>query len=397
MRKPGAGVRNMKTAMKTPLSDTQPDFEWENPYLLLTPGPLSTSPTVRAAMLRDWCTWDDDYNLGIVTPIREGLVKLASAMRPDDYTSVLMQGSGTFSVEATIGSVIPRDGKLLVLANGAYGGRLAKITRTLGIDHVVHDSGELAPPDLDKLRASLADDAAITHVVMVHNETTTGMMNPLAEIAAIVKGGPGAGKIFLVDSMSAFGGIPLDMAELGIDFLVSSSNKCIQGVPGFGFVLAKRDELEKTEGNARSHSLDIFGQWRAMEDGNGKWRFTSPTHAVRAFAQAMTELEEEGGVAARFARYCENHRILVDGMERLGFRTILPREFQSPIITGFRDPDNDTYEFKRFYELLRGKGFVIYPGKVAGIDSFRIGTIGHVFPADFERLIKTIEDSMFWR
>jgi len=374
-------------------SDTQPDFEWENPYLLLTPGPLSTSPTVRAAMLRDWCTWDDDYNVGIVTHIREGLVKLASATRPYDYTSVLMQGSGTFSVESMIGSVVPHDGRVLVLANGAYGDRLARITATLGISHAVHDSGELARPDLDKLRASLADDPAITHVVMVHNETTTGMMNPLAEVAAIVKG---AGGVFLVDSMSAFGGVPLDMAELGIDFLVSSANKCIQGVPGFGFILARRDELEKIEGNARSHSLDLFGQWRGMEDGKGKWRFTSPTHVVRAFAQAMIELEEEGGVAARYSRYCENHRILVDGMERLGFQTVLPREFHSPIITGFRDPESDTYEFQQFYDQLKGKGFVIYPGKVTGINSFRIGTIGHVFPADFERLIDTIEGSMFW-
>ena len=372
--------------------ETEPDFDWENPYLLLTPGPLSTSPTVRAAMLRDWCTWDDDYNLGIVTPIREGLVKLASATRPDDYTAVLMQGSGTFSVEATIGSVVPREGRVLVLANGAYGDRLAKIAATLSISHVVHDSGELAPPDLDRLRTSLADDPSITHVVMVHNETTTGMLNPLAEVAGIVKA---ADKIFLLDSMSAFGGVPLDMAELGIDFLVSSANKCIQGVPGFGFVLAQRDELAKAEGNARSLSLDLYGQWRTMEDGRGKWRFTSPTHVVRAFAQAMSELEEEGGVAARFARYSENHRILVDGMHRLGFQTVLPRELHSPIITAFRDPGSDVYEFKRFYDLLKGKGFVIYPGKVTGIDSFRIGTIGHVFPADLERLIDTIENSMF--
>lgn len=372
----------------------QPDFEWENPYLLLTPGPLSTTPTVRAAMLRDWCTWDDDYNVGIVKPIRDRLVKLASATRPDDYTAVLMQGSGTFSVEAMIGSVMPRDGKLLILSNGAYGNRLVTITATLGINHIVHDSGELAPPDIDKLRAALADDPEITHVVVVHNETTTGMMNPLAEIAEIVKN---AGKVFLVDSMSAFGGVPLDMAEHGIDFLVSSANKCIQGVPGFGFILARRDELEKTEGYARSLSLDVYGQWRGLEDGNGKWRFTSPTHVVRAFAQAMVELEEEGGVAARFARYSENHRVLVDGMERLGFQTVLPREFHSPIITGFRDPVSDDYEFKRFYNLLKERGFVIYPGKVTGINSFRIGTIGHVFPADFERLIGAVEECMFWR
>ncbi|MDA7645192.1 2-aminoethylphosphonate--pyruvate transaminase [bacterium] len=375
------------------LPETRPDFDCENPYILLTPGPLSTSPTVRGAMLRDWCTWDDDYNQGIVTPIREGLVKLASATRADDYTCVLMQGSGTFSVESMIGSVLPPNGKLLVLCNGGYGQRLAKIATVLGIDHEVHDTGELAPPSLARLEEALSTDLDISHVVMVHNETTTGMMNPLASVAKIVKG---AGRVFLVDSMSAFGGVPLDMGELGIDFLVSSANKCIQGVPGFGFVLAKKDELSKTKGYARSLSLDLFSQWRGLEDGGGKWRFTSPTHVVRAFAQAMAELEQEGGVAARFARYSENHRILIEGMEQLGFRAVLPRELQSPIITGFYDPESAQYEFKRFYTLLKESGFVIYPGKVTGINSFRIGTIGHVFPEDFKRLITVIGKSMYW-
>ena len=375
-------------------SERRPDLECENPYILLTPGPLSTSVTVRRAMLRDWCTWDDDYNGDIVTPIREGLVKLASSVRPEDYTCVLMQGSGTFSVESMIGSVLPTDGRLLILSNGGYGARLVEIAKRLRIDHVVHDTGELAPPDLVRLEETLETDGSISHVVMVHNETTTGMMNPLTDVARIVKA---AQKVFLVDSMSAFGGVPFDLGELGIDFLVSSANKCIQGVPGFGFVLAKRDELIKTKGFARSLSLDLYSQWQTLEEGGGKWRYTSPTHVVRAFAQAMAELEEEGGVPARFARYTENQRILVEGMERLGFRTVLPRELQSPIITGFYDPESDQYEFKRFYSLLKEKGFVIYPGKVTGISSFRIGTIGHVFPEDFRRLINVIGESMYWK
>ena len=365
----------------------------DNPYILLTPGPLSTSPTVRQAMLRDWCTWDDDYNLGVVTPIREGLIKLASATRPQDYTAVLMQGSGTFSVEAMIGTAVPADGKLLVLANGEYGNRLGRIAKALKINTLIHDSGELAPPDLAKLEAELAADASITHVVCVHNETTTGMMNPLEAIALIVKR---HSKIMLVDSMSAFGGVPLDMAALEIDFLVSSANKCIQGVPGFGFIIAKIDELKKCQGRARSVSLDAYDQWQGMEKGNGKWRYTSPTHVVRAFAQAMTELAEEGGVAARFARYTENQRRLVAGMEKLGFRCVLPHELHSPIITGFYNPEAPDYKFMEFYERLKKLGFVIYPGKVTGIDSFRIGTIGHVFPEDIDRLIDAVEASMYW-
>lgn len=363
----------------------------ENPYILLTPGPLSTSPTVRQAMLRDWCTWDDDYNLGIVTPIRQKLVQLASLSRPEEFTTVLMQGSGTFSVEATIGSVVPRNGRLLVLANGEYGNRLGRISQRLGIDTVIHDSGELAAPDLARLEQQLAADTDLTHVACVHVETTTGMLNPVESIARIVKKHR---RIIILDSMSGFGGIPLDMSTLGIDFLVTSANKCIQGVPGFGIIIARRDELTKCEGQARSISLDLYDQWTTMEKGNGKWRFTSPTHTVRAFAQALTELDEEGGVAARHRRFSENQRDLVAGMERLGFKCLLPHSLHSPIITGFHSPTNPGYNFGRFYQRLKDLGFVIYPGKVTGVDSFRIGTIGHVFPSDVNRLIEAVEQAM---
>lgn len=366
----------------------------DNEYILLTPGPLSTSRTVREAMLQDWCTWDDDYNLGVVTPIRDGLVELATVTDPQAYTAILMQGSGTFSVESMISSVVPQNGKLLVLSNGVYGSRLAKIAQYLNINHIVHDTGELAPPDIERLDATLTEDTEITHVVVVHSETTTGMMNPLADIAATVKKHH---RVLLVDSMSAFGGVPLDIAELDIDFIVSSANKCIQGVPGFGFIIAKITELEKAKGISRSLSLDLYEQWRGMEDGNGKWRFTSPTHVTRAFYQAMKELKEEGGVPARYARYSENQRRLVEGMEGLGFKCVLPKEHHSPIITSFYNPEHPDYEFLKFYELLKEKGFVIYPGKVTGIDSFRIGTIGHVFPEDIDRLIKAIEESMYWK
>ncbi|MDR2982031.1 MAG: 2-aminoethylphosphonate--pyruvate transaminase [Puniceicoccales bacterium] len=360
---------------------------YENSYILLTPGPLSTSPTVREAMLRDWCTWDDDYNLGIVTPIREILVNIATKSA-DEYTTVLMQGSGTFSVEATLGSVIPQNGKVLVLVNGAYGKRMAKIASYLNISHAVLDSGETSWPDIEAVRKALANDPAITHVAMVHNETTTGMLNPVDVIGAEVKK---SGKIFIVDAMSSFGGIPMDLADLGIDFLISSANKCIQGVPGFGFVIARRDKLARCQGQARSLSLDLYDQWNTMETGKGKWRFTSPTHTVRAFHQALQELKEEGGVRARNARYAQNHKILVKGMERLGFETLLPAEMQSPIITAFYSPTSPEYRFADFYAKLKTNGFVIYPGKVSVADTFRIGTIGHVFPNDFERLIEVME------
>ena len=364
-------------------------IEDENPYILLTPGPLSTTPTVKRVMMRDWCTWDDDYNVDVVQVIRKQLVELAGATQ-DTHTAVLMQGSGTFSVESVIGSVIPEDGKLLVLANGAYGQRLAKITERLKIPLVIHDSGDLAPPDVDKLRQTLSQDASITHVALVHGETTTGMLNPLEKIAPVVKE---AGRVLIVDAMCTFGGVPLDVVELGIDFVISSANKCIQGVPGFGFIVAKRDSLEATEGYARSLSLDLFDQWETMESGNGgKWRYTSPTHTVRAFAQALKELNEEGGVAGRCARYTENQRVLSDGMAKLGFPGLLPQEWQSPIITAFPFPD-ENFEFKPFYEALKAEGFVIYPGKVTDRDTFRIGTIGNVNADDIRRLLSAIANA----
>ena len=277
----------------------------ENPYLLLTPGPLSTSKSVKAVMLRDWCTWDDDYN-AIVQQIRRRLVELATPQ--DGFTAVLMQGSGTFSVESVLTSAVAKDRKLLVLANGAYGERMERIATQAGIDVEVQNSGELLPPDLTRLEQSLARDSQISHVAVVHCETTTGMLNPVEEIGRIVKS---TGRTYIVDAMSSFGGIPMDIAELGADFLVSSANKCIQGVPGFGFVIARRTEMEKCRGRARSLSLDLYDQWRTMEEQQGKWRFTSPTHTVRAFSQALCELDEEGGIEARYQRYKKNHATLV--------------------------------------------------------------------------------------
>lgn len=357
------------------------------PYLLLTPGPLTTSETVKEAMMSDWCTWDEDYNIGIVEKIRKELVGLASS-RPEEYTAVLMQGSGTFCVEATLGSTIRPTDNLLIAANGAYGNRMGVIASYYGIQHHVLKFEETQPVDPKAIEAYLDEHPEVTHVSVVHCETTTGVLNPLAEVAAVVKG---KGKTLIVDAMSSFGGVPIDMAALGIDFLISSANKCIQGVPGFGFIIARRSLLEQCKGIARSLSLDLFDQWDAMEKGHGKWRFTSPTHVVRAFMQALNELKAEGGIAARHARYCENHRTLVEGMRSLGFRTLLPDDEQSPVITSFYYPEAD-FDFKAFYLKLKERGFVIYPGKISQADTFRIGNIGDVHPQDFVRLVEAIKE-----
>lgn len=356
------------------------------PYLLLTPGPLSTSSSVRRAMLRDSCTWDADYNT-VVNDIRRRLVRLATAR--EGYTSVLMQGSGTFAVEAVIGSVVPPGGKVLIATNGAYGRRMVQIADRLRIARVEIPQPETEPADIDRIKRTLQADASITHLAMVHCETTTGLLNPVEEAGRLAAA---FGKTFIVDGMSSLGGMPLTMESLGAHFLVSSANKCLQGVPGFGFVLAERSRLEKTCGWARSLSLDLYDQWREMEDKGGKWRFTSPTHTVRAFAQALDELDAEGGVYARHRRYCANQERLREGMEALGFRTLLPRAYQSPVITSFFYPADPAFAFATFYEALKARRFIIYPGKISTADTFRIGTIGHVFLEDISRLIDAVRN-----
>ncbi len=356
----------------------------DNPYLLLTPGPLSTTKGVRAALLNDYCTWDDDYNLGVVQVVREKLVALASS-RPADYTCVLMQGSGSFGVEACLGTAVPRGGKVLILSNGAYGARMAREMDYIGRSYQLLAYPETTAPDPMDVERALSEDPKLTHVAMIHCETTTGILNPIEAVASIVKA---HGKIFLVDAMSSFGGIPIDMAETGIDYLISSSNKCIQGVPGFSFVLARRSALLKCEGNAHSLCLDLYDQWREMDRG-GKWRFTSPTHVVRAFLQALAELAAEGGVPARHARYTENQRVLSEGMRALGFRPLLDAATQSPIITSFLYP-NAGFDFRTFYEAVKREGFVLYPGKISQAATFRIGNIGDVHVPDIERLLAVI-------
>lgn len=359
----------------------------ERNYLLLTPGPLSTSETVRHAMLQDWCTWDKDYNEGIVTPLRHDLLAIAG-LDEADYTTVLLQGSGTYCVEATIGATVRPEDKLLILANGAYGKRMAQIADYYKLNYVLVSLGETELVTGEVARKALEANPDVTHLSMVHSETTTGLLNPIEEVAEVIRG---RGITFIVDAMSSFAGVPIDIKGLGIDFLVSSANKCIQGVPGFGFIIAKKDKMLATKGNARSLSLDIYAQWETMEKGHGKWRFTSPTHVVRAFYQAMQELKEEGGIEARHRRYVENHRTLVDGMRALGFQTLLSDDKQGCIITSFLYPSAD-FDFADFYNKLKGKGFVIYPGKISDADTFRIGNIGDIFPSDIKALLEAIRE-----
>ena len=354
---------------------------------LLTPGPLTTSATVKEAMLHDWGSRDANF-IRINKEVREGLLDIAGAT--GSHVCVPVQGSGTFAVESMIGTLLPRNGKLLVLVNGAYGRRIVKICQTIGRDHVVIERAENQPIDAAAVTAALVQDPSISHVAVIHCETTSGILNPIEEIATVVAR---AGRSLLIDSMSAFGALPVDAAKVPFDALAASSNKCIEGVPGVGFVLVRKSVIEGAKGNAHSLSLDLHDQYVSME-GNGQWRFTPPTHVLAAFHQALAEHKAEGGVAGRGKRYRDNCRILVDGMRALGFETVLPDAIQAPIIVTFHMPADPRFNFQTFYDRLKDRGFVIYPGKLTVADSFRIGCIGRLGATEMKAALAAIRDVM---
>ena len=354
------------------LSDEKfPPPKFGEPYLL-TPGPLTTAYEVKEAMLKDWGSWDEDFR-DLTKKLRKNLLSLLGP-RKNLYDCVPIQGSGTFAVESMLGTFIPKDGKLLVLANGAYGLRAAQTMDYLNRDYHLLDKGDYLPPRGSEVAGILENDKAITHVLVIHCETSSGILNPLEEIGAVVKS---AGRKLLIDSMSAFGAVPVDPEKIDFEAMVSSANKCIEGVPGFGFVFAKLSALEAAKGNCHSLSLDVEAQWSAMEK-SGQWRFTPPTHVVAAFLTALEIHEEEGGVAGRGARYTNNRDVMVSGMRDLGFETLLDERWLSPIIVTFFCPADRAFEFTKFYDLMKSEGYIIYPGKLTVVDSFRIGCIGRM-------------------
>jgi len=357
--------------------------------LLFTPGPLTTSLSVKQAMLHDAGSWHDEFNAK-VNWVRRKILEVGGLSIEAGWETILMQGSGTFGVEAVFATCVPPNGKVAVLANGAYGERIVLMLQHLTIEHVVIRTPEDTPSDTAALDRALAADKTITHVAVVHCETTTGILNPVVEVGRVVKR---HNRVYVVDAMSSFGAMPIDFAGTGIDFLISSANKCIEGVPGFSFVICRRDALLACDGYARSLSLNLLDQFKGFEK-NGQFRYTPPTHAILAFEQALKELEQEGGVAGRGARYRQNHEALLKGMKRLGFRSYLNPAVQSYIITSFHYPDTKRFSFDAFYRRLSDKGFIIYPGKISQADTFRIGSIGRIFPSDIAALLSAIASAL---
>lgn len=368
--------------------ELQQDIPQSKDKTLFTPGPLTTSRYVKQAMLRDFGSRDVAF-IECVREIRRKLLTLGG-VSADAYTAIPMQGSGTFGVESVFSSTVPPHGKLLLIINGAYGKRMAQMAHVLHLEATTLTYAENQTPDLAAIESALAADPNISDVVMVHCETTTGILNPLRAIGTIVQN---AGRRYIVDAMSSFGAIPIDIKACGIDYLISSANKCIEGVPGFAFVIARKAALLATEGYARSLSLDLLAQWKGLE-ADGQFRFTPPTHALVAFHQALLELEAEGGVEGRAQRYRTNYETLIDGMRTLGFQEYLKPEDTSYIITTFHFPPDPHFRFEEFYRRLHDKGYAIYPGKVSDAACFRIGTIGRIFASDVRALLAGIGDTL---
>lgn len=355
--------------------------------VLLTPGPLTTSLTTKSAMLRDWGSWDTAFN-SITASLRADLVDVVHGR--DTHVCVPLQGSGTFSVEAAIGTLVPRDGKVLVPQNGAYCKRVLRICEYMGRAVVELPIAEGTLPTGKMIAEALARDPAITHVAQVHCETGTGTLNPLRDIAQVCAE---RGKGLIIDAMSSFGAIEIDVRTTPFDALVAASGKCLEGLPGMGFVIIRRGALEKCQGNSSSLSMDLYDQWDYMEK-TSQWRFTPPTSVVAALRAAVDQFKTEGGQPARGKRYQANCDELIDGMQDLGFRTFLPREVQAPIIVTFHAPVDPVYEFRTFYEKVKAKGFILYPGKLTEVDTFRIGCIGDIDSRVMHDAVRAIEETL---
>jgi len=352
---------------------------------LLTPGPLTTSHETKEAMLHDWGSRDAAF-IETNARVRRKLLEIANAT--ESHVCVPLQGSGTFVVEAALCTLIPKDGKALILINGAYGTRMTKILDYAGRTYITHETAEDTVPDTERLEEILATDSAISHVLIVHCETTSGILNPIQEVSDIVKK---HGRSLIIDTMSAFGAIPLDAANVQFDAMMASSNKCLEGVPGMGFAIIRRSVLEQCKGNSHSLALDLHDQWVTME-ANNQWRFTPPTHVIVAFDKAIEQFEAEGGVAARNARYSENGRILIEGMREMGFETLLGHNLQAPIIITFKMPADPAFDFQVFYDRVKDAGYVLYPGKLTVAPSFRIGCIGHLGADDMRAALACMRD-----
>jgi 2-aminoethylphosphonate-pyruvate transaminase len=360
------------------------------PPLLFTPGPLTTSINVKQAMQIDMGSRDEAF-VDIVKSVRKKVLSYSAESLNKDFECILIQGSGTFGVESVFSSVIPSDETVLIVSNGAYGRRMVEICKAHRIlyHHISMQENEI--PTASLVEEAMAQNLNIKYIALVHHETTTGAVSPIKEIGNQIKKCR-SDAVYIVDSMSGFGALPVDVIEDKIDFLISSPNKCFESVPGFAYVIANRKQLQKTEGINRTVCLDLYSQWQGLEK-NGQFRFTPPTHSILAFKEALKEIEAEGGPLKRLLRYQNNHDILKAQMVEWGFKLYLSNEIQGPIISTFLEPENSKFDINILYNELASHGFLIYPGKLTTVNTFRIGTIGRIFESDIKSLLVGFKDA----
>ncbi len=355
--------------------------------ILLTPGPLTTSLATKTAMLRDWGSWDSTFN-AVTARVRERLTAIINGR--DTHVCVPLQGSGTFSVEGAVNTLVPRNGHVLVLINGAYGKRMAKLTEMMGRKLSTFETADDVPTTAADVGRALGADTSITHVAVVHCETSTGILNPLQEIADVVAA---RGKSLIVDAMSSFGAIAIDAAKTPFDALIAASGKCIEGPPGMGFVFMRKSVLEQCAGRSTSLALDLYDQWTYMERTT-QWRYTPPTHVVVAVDAALEQYVAAGGQPARYRRYASNCETLISGMTEMGFKVFLDARIQAPIIVTFHAPSDPKYVFKAFYDEVKRRGFILYPGKLTQVETFRVGCIGAIGPDEMRHAVNAVRDSL---
>lgn len=352
--------------------------------ILLNPGPATTTDRVKQALIvPDICPREQEFG-DLTKEVREKIVRVVNGT--ETHTAVMIGGSGTAGVEACLSSVIGKNDKVLVIDNGAYGKRGETIIKAYNIPHETLKLEWDVLPTAECVEAKINETEGLTHLFFIHHETTTGMLNPLDELIALCEK---YNLISIVDAMSSYASIPIDLQKTKVDFLVSSSNKGIQGFAGLSFVVSNLKRLEATrEIPPNNLYLNLWGNHTCLEKTN-QFQFTPPVQVIYALNEALDEFFEET-MEGRYKRYCDCYDVMLQGMKDLGFKCLLPEEQHSKMLTTFYDPDVAEYDFDKMHDFLYERDITIYPGKVASLDTFRIANIGDLIPEDMKLYLKEL-------
>lgn len=355
--------------------------------ILLNPGPATTTDSVKQAMVvPDICPREKEFGL-LVEGIRNDLVKIIHGEKT--HEAILFGCSGTGVVEACLSSVVPEGKTVLIASNGAYGERMKDICERYNIGHQDYDEEWGKPLRVSELESFLSRfPTQISHVAFVHHETTVGILNPLPQIAELCQH---FGVELIVDAMSSYAGLPIDLRRDQVHYVISSANKCLQGMAGVSFVIAHRDSLEKTSlVKKRSLYLSLFENF-VFQKKTLQMQFTPPVQLMYALRQSVDEYFQEGG-QVRFERYGRLYEILREGLLTLGFKFLVETEYHSRLLTAILEPQHENYSFEGMHDYLYLRGFTIYPGKIKGTSTFRLANIGEIYPEDIKEFLRHLGD-----